>query len=320
MPDVGSSSLRMLSPGRIDAEKFCDVKSGSLQHDIAAFGLRIPAPLILIAALVSLQVGSGSAKMIMTADSVFGLNCARLALGGLLLAALLRPRVWLWTRRQWVDATALGIAFTGFNVTFYLALVNLPLGLVATTGFLGPLTVSLVGARRFLEFVWPMLAFAGVCMLAPLDDDAPVTWSAIAYGLAYACAWAFYILASARAGRSIQGLDGFIIATLMSAALIFPLAYSEIGYFFSSVSLIQVTALVSILATLPLGLEFIALKRLSPRLFGVLLSLEPAIATITGIILLSEQLTLASWLAIAIVSSASVGATLTCASAKPTAK
>ncbi len=293
------------------------MKSGSVQGAIAAFGLRIPAPLILIAALIALQVGSGSAKMVMTADNVFGLNCARLALGGLLLAALLRPRVWLWTRKQWVDAAALGLAFTGFNVTFYLALVHLPLGLVATIGFLGPLTVSLVGARRFLEFVWPVLAFAGVCMLTPLEEDAPVTWSAIAYGLAYACAWAFYILASARAGRSIQGLDGFIIATLISAALIFPLAYSEIGYFFSSVSLIQVTALVAVLATLPLGLEFIALKRMSPRLFGVLLSLEPAIATITGIILLSEQLSLLSWLAIAIVTSASVGATLTRVSRKP---
>ncbi|MBT5435811.1 MAG: EamA family transporter [Alphaproteobacteria bacterium] len=287
------------------------MSSGSVQSTIAAFGQRIPAPLILIFALAALQVGSGTAKSIMTTDNVFGLNCIRLALGGMILALLLRPRVWEWSRRQWIDVGVLGLAFTAFNVTFYLALIHLPLGLVATVGFLGPLTVSVIGARRFLEFAWPILAFCGVCMLAPLEDDAPVTWSAIGYGLAYACAWAFYILSSARTGRSVQGLDGFVVATCISAVLIFPLATSEIGYFFSSPSLIQMSILVAVLATLPLGLEYISLKRLPPRLFGVLLSLEPAIATITGIILLSEQLTLVSWFAIGVVSAASVGATLT---------
>lgn len=210
----------------------------------------------------------------------------RLAIGGLFLTLIIRPRVGVLNRSQWMDIFGLSLAFIAFNVTIYLALVHLPLGLVATIGFLGPLSVSLIGAKKFLDFFWPILAFCGVCMLAPVGDTAMVSWSAIGYGLAYACAWAFYILASVRTGQTVSGLDGFIIATCIAAIVIFPFAYLNIGYFFSTPTLIKLTIVVALFATIPFGLEFIALKRLPPRTFGILLSLEPAIASVTGVILL----------------------------------
>lgn len=280
-----------------------------MQTALARLGQRVPAHLLLLLALVVLQIGSGFAKQIMSADNVMSLAFLRLTLGGLFLALILRPRILQFNRSQWIDVVGLGLAFTAFNVSIYLALIHLPLGLVATIGFLGPLSVSLIGARRIFDFIWPIVAFCGVCMLAPLGETGEVSWTDIGYGIAYACAWGFYILASARTGRSVPGLDGFVIATCIAAILISPLGYANAGYFLSTPTLIKMTVVVALFATLPFGLEFLALKRLPPRTFGILLSLEPAIASITGIFLLNEQLTLATWVAIGIVSVASVGVT-----------
>ena len=148
-----------------------------------------------------------------------------------MLGALIRPPIGTLTHIQWIDAGILGLAFAVFNVTVYLALVNLPLGLVASIGFLGPLAVSIAGARRLLEFVWPALGFTGVALLAPTNDTMSVSWQSIGHGLDYAGAWAAYILASARAGRSMAGLDGFAIATAIAAILVTPLGIADAGYF-----------------------------------------------------------------------------------------
>ena len=247
----------------------------------------------------------------MSAENVMGLLFLRLTLGGLFLTLIIRPRVSILNRSQWIDIFSLSLALTTINVTMYWALVHLPLGLVATIGFLGPLSVSLIGAKKLLDFFWPLLAFCGVFLLAPVGDTAMVSWSAIGYGLAFACAWAFYILASAKTGRTVSGLDGLIVATYIAAIMILPFAYVNIDYFFSTPALIKLTIIIALFATLPFGLEFIALKRLPPRTFGILLSLEPAIASITGIILLKEQLSLVTWLAIAVVSAAAIGVSLT---------
>ncbi len=280
------------------------------QSPVTRFAERIPAPIVLIFALVLIQVGSGLAKTVMSADNVFGLGFVRLALGALVLGVLIRPRLRALTRAQWIDAGFLGLAFAAFNVTAYLALVNLPLGLVATIGFLGPLAISIAGSRRLLEFVWPVLGFTGVALLAPTDDTASVSWQSMGYGLAYAGAWAAYILASARAGKSMAGLDGFAIASAIAAILVAPLGIADAGYFFSSWSLGLMTLLVALFAIVPFGLEFIVLKRMPPRVFGTLLSLEPAIASIAGIFILGELLSLKSWIAVGAVSVASVGATM----------
>jgi len=287
-----------------------------IQDGIAAIGQHIPAPVILIVALAMLQIGSGWAKSIISVDNVFGLTVIRLALGGLFLTLFLRPKIML-SRAQWIDVVGLGFVFAAFNITVYLALIHLPLGLVATIGFLGPLAVSLTGARKPLDYFWPVLAFSGICLLAPLDGVGAVSWMAVGYGLAYALAWAFYILSSARVGRSLPGLDGFVIATCIAAVLVLPLGFSDIEYFFSTATLTKMAILIALFATVPFGLEFLALKRLPPRTFGILLSLEPAIATVTGMIILNEKLALISWVAIAIVSFASIGATMTRISQKP---
>ena len=280
------------------------------QQTVADFGHRIPAPLILIFALILIQLSSGAAKMIMTPANANALLFLRLVIGGLLMWLVIRPKVMLFNRSQWIDIALLGVTYALINIAAYQAITHLPLALVATIGFLGPLAVSLGAARRALEFVWPALGFAGVFMLAPITGDADISWSSLSYGLGFAAAWGLYILASARAGRSTSGLDGFTVASVIAAVLLAPIGYADVSYFWSTPTLMMMTLLVTLLITVPFGLEYLSLKRIEPRVFGVLLSLEPAIASVIGIILLHEILSLMSWLAIAIVTAAAIGATL----------
>ncbi len=271
---------------------------------------RLSAPLVLILALILLQSGSALAKNLMTADTAFGLVFLRLALGGALLCTILRPDLRQLTRQNWQDLFVFGAVFLCFNLSVYSALVHLPLGLVATIGFLGPLGVSLAGARNVWGLIWPALGFAGVLLLAPgIEGQDNITWLGVGYGLAYAVSWASYILTSARVTRSINGLDGFAIATLIAALLCIPFGITQSGTFLTSPSVATLAALVTLLAILSFGLEFLVLKRLSPPVFGTLLSLEPAIATLAGLALLGEWLPWQSWLAILAVSVASIGAT-----------
>jgi len=276
----------------------------------AKVGQRIPAPLILIVALIFILLSSGTAKTIMNTENALGLAFLRLVVGGVLLWFVIRPSVTKFNKSQWVDIAILGVVYAIFTVAAFQALAHLPLGLAATIGFLGPISVSVSGARRALDFAWPVLGFAGVFLLAPATGDSEYSWWSLAYGLGYAASWAAYILASARAGKSMRGLDGFAVATVIAVMLLLPISYEHVPHFISSSTLIMMTLLVSVMITVGFGLEYISLKRIEPRVFGVLLSLEPALASIIGIVLLHEVLSISSWMAIAIVTTAAIGATL----------
>lgn len=280
------------------------------QQKAAEFGRRIPAPLILIFALFLIQLSSGTAKIIMTAENAQGLAFLRMLLGAGLLWLVIRPKVSQMNSRQWQDVILLGAIYAAFTYLYYEALIYLPLGLVATIGFLGPLAISIIHSRRALDFAWPVLGLVGVYLLTPSVGDAEFSWKALGYGFAYAVGWGGYIMTSARAGKSMNGLDGFVVATAIAAVLLAPVGYPHVSEFLSSSTLLLLTLVVTLLITVPLGLEYLALKRIEPRVFGVLLSLEPAIATLIGILMLHEIPSVMSWLAIALVTAASLGATL----------
>lgn len=270
---------------------------------------RIPAPLLAVAAIFLLQISSGTVKGVITPDNALSLLFVRLWLGTAILWALSRPPVRELSAAQWRDAGLLAVVVAGFNISVYHALQVLPLGLVATFGFLGPLAVSLMGMRRALDALWPLLGFAGVLLLTPWAGTSTVTAGGVAAGLFYAAMWALYILASARAGRTLPGISGFALANLIAAALLAPVGFSGSAQFLAADKIAPV-AIIVVLSTVPFAMEFLALKRLPPRVFGVLLSLEPGIAALVGLALLGEHLPALGWLALLLVSVASAGATL----------
>jgi len=271
---------------------------------------RLPAPLLAILAIILIQLGTGTAKDLMAAGDPMALLFLRLAFGSLLLLPFLWSEIFALSRPQWRDACLLGFIYAGFNASVYWALGHLPLGLVATIGFLGPLAVSLAGIRRPLDLLWPALGLAGVLLLAPLGTSGPVTLTGLLLGLFYAVMWALYILVSAKAGRSLPNLTGFALATAIAAVIVAPFGVTGVAQYFTSWHDIGKVLAVAVLSTYPFAMEFLALKRIAPSLYGVLLSLEPGIAALIGLALLGEALTSRGWLALILVSVASAGVTL----------
>ena len=271
----------------------------------------VPAPLYVVLAILLLQVGSATAKDIMNPSNAMGLIFLRNLLGGTVLLAAIRPDIASLTRRQWINAVLLGANLAVLNSAGYFALNLIPLGMVMTIGFLGPLTVSVIGARRPVEFLWPVLAFAGVFLLTPAGGGSDLDPLGVALACGFALAWGTYILLSARNARTTPGLTGFCLAMCISAVLTAPFAASSVGDFLVSAEMVVSVLMVALFGTLPFALEFIALKRLSPAVFGVLLSTEPALASVVGMIMLGEILSGGGWTALVMVSVAALGSTLT---------
>lgn len=273
-----------------------------------------PLPAVLVA-IVSVQGGAALAKGLFSALGAAGTAGVRITLSALVLLALFRPPLARLSRAQWRAVIPYGLVLGAMNLTFYLALERIPLGLAVTLEFLGPLGVAVFGSRRALDFLWALLAAGGIALLAPWGgaqqpgslDPVGVLLALFAGGC-----WAAYILLGGRTSRLFtdgQGVAvGMLFATL--AALPFGLAGGVLARLTPWLLLAGLgVALLS--SALPYVLEMTALRALPSRTFGILMSLEPAVAALAGLLLLREQLTALQWLALLGVSAASAGATLT---------
>lgn len=272
----------------------------------------MPAPVLAIAAIVSVQFGSSWARTFFDATGPLGAVALRLFFGSLLLVLLVRPRVRGWTRRTWIGVLGLGVALGGMNTLIYLAFERIPIGVAVTIEFLGPLLVALVQVRRARDVLWPLLAFAGVALLGAESGAGSLDPIGLLVALGAALCWAGYILTSADVGRRVRGLDGLSVAMLVAAALIVPIgAPQAIAAVALDPLLLVVFALVGLATSaLPYSLELQALRRMPTRVFGVLSSLGPAVAAVAGLVVVHERLSGPQLVALALVSIASTGAAL----------
>ncbi len=272
---------------------------------------RIPAPLLVVLAIVSAQTGSAVARTLFDELGVTGTALLRLSIGGIVLLAILRPPVRSWTRGQWSAAALLGIALAGMNVAFYHSLDLVPLGVAVTVEFTGPLLVALVQTRRLVDFGFALLAATGVVLLGLRATSGNVEALGLLLAFTAGLFWAAYIVASARVGRVLPGVDGLAVAFALGAVLVLPFGASEASAVLDDPSLLIGASVVALLSSIiPYGLELVALRRMLTRVFGVLMSLEPAAAAISGWIILDQRLGPTELAALVLVSLASVGITV----------
>ncbi len=271
---------------------------------------RAPAELMVVGAIVSVQVGSAVARTLFDDLGAAGATLLRLCLAALVLLAVLRPPVRRWGREQWLAAALLGAAMAAMNLVFYLALRTVPLGIAVTVEFVGPLLLALVQTRRLTDALWALLAASGVVLLgADTSGGAPLPGLALA--LLAGCFWAGYILASARVGQVLPGLDGLPVALAVGALLVAPFGAPGASAVVEHPELLLAGALVALLSSaVPYGLEMVALRRMPTRVFGILMSLEPAAAALAGLAVLGQRLGPRELAALLLVSLASVGVTL----------
>jgi inner membrane transporter RhtA len=271
---------------------------------------RLPAPLLVLGAIVSVQCGSAVAKGLFDDLGAAGTTLLRLGLAAVLLLGLLRPRLSAWTRDQWRAAVLLGCAMAGMNLVFYLSLRTVPLGVAVTVEFVGPLLLALAQTRRLLDLLWALCAAAGVVLLGA-DPGSDVPLSGLALAFVAGLFWAAYIVASARVGQVLPGTAGLAVALAVAAALVLPFGAVGAAAVVDRPGLLVGALVVALLSSvISYGLELSALRRIPTRVFGILMSLEPAAAAIAGLLVLSQALGAREVVALVLVSLASAGITL----------
>jgi inner membrane transporter RhtA len=267
----------------------------------------VPPPAQVLAGIVSVQVGAALAKQLFGTIGSSGTVALRLFFAALVLLLVWRPSVRLG-RRVWTVVACYGAVLGAMNLFFYLALAQAPLGIVVTIEFLGPLAVAIGGSRRLLDGLWALLAAGGVVLLTEARGD--VHLAGILFALAAAVCWGSYILLSAALGRHTSDGRGLALGMALAALLVAPVGIADSGTALLEPWVLCVALGVALLSSvIPYSLELEALRRIPPKVFGVLMSLEPAVAALVGLVVLGEILGPAQWVAVLLVVTASAGAT-----------
>lgn len=267
---------------------------------------------VLLIAMLSLQGGASLAKSLFPAVGATGITALRLGFGTLILCIIFKPWRLRFSREQRLPLLMYGLALGTMNFTFYLAIRTVPLGVAVGLEFTGPLALALFGSRRPLDFVWVLLAVIGLWFLLPFGTGmAAIDPLGAALAVSAGACWAIYILAGQRAGAE-HGPATVAIGSLIASVIFVPLGltFAESGIWTWAV--MPIALLVALLSSaIPYSLEMIALTRLPARIFGTLMSLEPAMAAFSGMLFLGETLTGLQWLALLAIIIASAGSTLT---------
>lgn len=271
----------------------------------------MPVAVILIA-MMSIQSGASLAKSLFPIVGAPGVTALRIALGTLILVVIFKPWRLRFKKEQRLPLLYYGLSLGAMNYMFYLSIQTIPLGIAVALEFTGPLAVALFSSRRSVDFIWVVLAVLGLWFLLPLGQSVSqidLTGAALALG-AGAC-WAIYILSGQRAGEE-HGPATVALGSLIAAIIFVPLGMAQATESIWQWSVMPIGLAVAILSTaLPYSLEMIALTRLPTRIFGTLMSMEPALAAISGMIFLGETLTFTQTLALCSIIAASMGSTLT---------
>lgn len=274
---------------------------------------------LLIIAMASIQSGASLAKSMFPVVGPQGTTTLRLIFASIIMLILLRPWRARLTAQSLRTVIVYGMALGGMNFLFYMSLRTIPLGIAVALEFTGPLAVAIYASRRAIDFLWIALAVMGLILLIPTGAaSAGLDLVGAGYALSAGVCWALYILFGQKAGAD-NGVQTAALGVMIAALFVAPIGIVHAGATLLTPSLIPVAIGVAILSTaLPYTLEMIALTRMPARTFGTLMSIEPAIGALSGLVFLQEYLSFAQWSAIICIILASVGATLTMGStAKP---
>ncbi|MET0715009.1 MAG: EamA family transporter [Mycetocola sp.] len=263
---------------------------------------------LVLAGLFCQELGASFAVLLFPTAGALGMVALRLVFSAIVLLLICRPSLRGHSRRDWLTVTGFGFTLAAMNVLFYEALARLPLGAAVTIEVLGPLLLSVIVSRRAASWLWAVLAFVGVALLSRggLEELDPV---GVAFAAGAGVAWAGYILMSARTGARFPKLDGLAIAMAIGAIVTLPFGLTTAGSaLFSPAVLLLGLAVALLSSAIPYALELLALRQLAAASFSILMSLAPAIAAIVGALVLGQELTLISGIAILLVVAASAGA------------
>jgi inner membrane transporter RhtA len=265
-----------------------------------------PAAALVAAGAFSVQFGAAIATRLFDQVGPAGAATLRLGVAAVLLVAMARPRIRTIRRGDLGVAVSFGLVLAAMNLSFYEAIARIPLGVAVTIEFSGPLALSLIGSRRWLDLLWAALAGTGVALFT--SGGGHLDPVGIAFAFLAGAAWIGYILLSKQTGRRFDARTGLAIAMAAGGLAILPIGLVAAGTTLFHPHVLLVGAIVALLSSVvPYSLELVALRQVTPRAFGVLLSMDPAVAAIAGVAVLGQHLTTRELIALLLVSAANLG-------------
>jgi inner membrane transporter RhtA len=270
-----------------------------------------PLPAVLVA-ILSVQGGAALAKGLFPVLGPSGTVGLRIGISAVILLAAFRPKLRRLNAAQWRVVLPYGVVLGVMNLVFYHSLSRIPLGLAVTVEFIGPLSVAVFGSRRLIDVLWVVLAAAGIALITPWTAGSGVDPLGLALAFAAGICWALYIVIGKRLSHMLAGGEAVSIGMLMATVAVVPFAAATGAFAHLTAGRLAAGLGVAVLSSaIPYTLEMIALKALPARTFGILMSLEPAVAGLVGLAFLNEDLSTTQWLAVVLVIAASAGSTLT---------
>jgi inner membrane transporter RhtA len=271
----------------------------------------VPPTGLVLLGIFSVQLGAAIAKGLFDQLGPAGTVFLRVGFAALVLLLLWRLPLGSHARGGYLVAVLFGLTLVAMNFSLYQALDRIPLGVAVTVEFVGPLGVAVAGSRRMLDLLWAVLAASAILLLAPLDvlGGTKLDPIGVALALLAGCFWAAYILLSVKTGSIFPGGTGLVIALCVGTVVLVPVGIAGGGAALLDPKLLLVGFAVAMLSSaVPYSLELEALRKLPARVFGVLMSLEPAVAALVGFIVLDERLEMRALAAVLLVTVAVVGA------------
>lgn len=268
---------------------------------------------LLLLAMVSIQSGASLAKKLFPIAGPMGTSALRLAFAAIILCAVWKPWKVKINRDQAKQFVLYGASLGLMNLFFYMAIARIPLGIAVGIEFTGPLLITVLASKKILDYLWVLLAGIGVFLILPISDFSSDldSWG-IFYAFLAAFFWALYIVFGSRAGKlSTPGIVASV-GMVVAAVFVVPVGVAVDGPALLNVSIIPFAIGVAVFSSaIPYSLEMFALAKIPTKEFGILLSLEPVFAALSGFIYLGERLSLIQWIAIALIMLASIGISIT---------
>ena len=274
-------------------------------------GINIPALPAVLLAIISVQSGAAIAKGLFPAIGAAGTASLRIGISALLLLAVYRPNLKKITIDQWKIVIPYGLSLGAMNLIFYLAIERIPIGLAVTLEFIGPLLVAVFGSKRWIDFFWVLLAAAGIVLIAPWTSNG-IDMLGMLFALLAGAFWAAYIVLGSKVSKIMKGGDAVATGMLFASILIVPFGILGNGLSNLTPQYLGLGVVLALLSSaIPFTLEMKALGQLPARTFSILMSLEPAAASICAFLFLQEYLSFNEVLAVIFVVIASAGSTIT---------
>jgi inner membrane transporter RhtA len=271
-------------------------------------GAAAGAAFLCVLSMSSVQFGAALSAPTMATYGSLSTTWLRLCWAAAVLALLVRPRLFTYSRSHWLAAGALGAAMAGMTLCFFAALQRIPLGLAVAIDFLGPLTVATLAVRRMRALLWPVLAIAGVLLLS--RDRAGWIGEPLGVLLAFGAAigWGSYIVLMKKTGALFAGLEGLSVSLLAAALVATPFGFAQSGIHIAAGQIAATAGLALLVPLLPYALEMVALRHMPASSFGILMSVEPAIGALAGFVVLHQPMESVQIAGTLLVVAASVGA------------